>query len=132
MGNIINDIIGKRKNGIIFTVILAIFIFYGCNKNEEVDYTVSCNDTFTIVLPSVLHTAGYSWRWIDERKGIVDSLTREYINDDELMMLGSEGKDVWTFVAKKKGREKIVFVYQRWFDETSEEMQKTEFIVKVK
>jgi len=109
------------------TIYLFIVIFFcGCEKPNQADYTVSPNSTFIITMTSNFST-GYSWYWEENgRKGVVDSLKWEYI---EVEGRGKEGKEDWIFIAKKKGQEKLVFVYKR-FNETTYETKK-EFLVEV-
>jgi len=117
------------RNLILITAYLFFITFCGCkgNDNNEIDYAVSRNDTFSITMTSNIST-GYSWYWDDKgRVGVVDSLKREYFDDEE--GIGKEGKEVWTFIAKKKGIEKLIFVYKRTYDTTYE--SKKEFFVKV-
>ena len=85
-----------------------ITFFYSCEKSNEADYTVSPDDMFTITMVSNVST-GYSWYWEDKGcKGVVDSLKRDYDYIDS-EGIGKEGKENWTFIAKKKGGRKISF-----------------------
>ena len=114
------------KKLILIPTCLLLISFYGCERNNEIDYIVSINSTFTIVLPSNPST-GYSWYWQEKRIGVVDSLKTEYYNEEGI---GKEGKEIWTFIARKKGKEKLVFAYKRIHETTYE--SKKEFFVKVK
>ena len=72
-------------------------------------------------------SGGYSW-YLDNESSVkvVKCLKTEYIEEEGI---GKEGKEIWTFVAKKKGEENLVFVYKRSW-ETTYETEKI-FLVKV-
>jgi predicted secreted protein len=110
--------------------------FYGCEKKDIIanytesdsTFTIPYNCRFTITLLSY-YTAGYDdWKW-DNKKNvkIVKCIKKEYIEIKG--RIGLAGKQVWTFDAKKKGEEKLVFVCKRSW-ETGSEIQR-EFSVKV-
>ena len=116
------------RHAILMTTYLFLTTFFcGCEKSNIADYTISPNSTFTITMISNI-SSGYSWHWENkERKGVVDSLKIEYIDEEEGR--GKDRKEIWTFIAKKKGTEKLVFVYKRSW-ETTYETEKI-FLVKV-
>jgi len=113
---------------ILIIFICNLFLLNSCERHDlGVDHTISIGETINLELEANWST-GYSWHWENKDAiNIVDTLKREYVEDPKR---GSTGKEVWTFIAKKEGKEKLVFVYKRGWETTYE--SKKAFFVKVK
>jgi len=113
---------------ILIIFICKLFLLNSCEKqNYDADYTISFDKTINIELEANWST-GYSWHWENKDAiNIVDTLKREYVEE---YRRGSTEKEIWTFIGKKKGDEKLVFVYKRAQETTYE--NKKEFFIKVK
>ncbi|MDR1878011.1 MAG: protease inhibitor I42 family protein [Bacteroidales bacterium] len=114
------------------TIILSglfLLSFPGYEKHDNrIDYIVSVGEVFTVELEANW-TTGYSWQWENKsRVTIADTLRREYMKTSD--RLGSQGKEVWTFVGKKKGKATLTFLYKRPFE--TGYVEKKEFRIKVK
>jgi len=94
------------------------------NKREtktaiRTDYEISVGSSFTIELVSN-PTTGYRWHWINRNKvNTIDTTGYRYVGDSPGKM-GSGGKEIWTFTAKRTGTDTIKFQYSRSWQKNSE------------
>ncbi|MBN2572339.1 MAG: protease inhibitor I42 family protein [Ignavibacteriales bacterium] len=93
-------------------------------------FEIEVNQTFQVELISNV-TTGYSWTWTNKDSvSILDTVGYEYVLDKPILM-GSGGKEIWTFKGFQKGETKILFEYRRpW--ESNSTIDKKEIFVKVK
>ena len=112
-------------NSILKIFLIATLFHFGCrtvnnSKLEKIKtkYEIGVNDSLQINLESNPST-GYSWKWKNKNSiSIVDSVGFSFINYHP-ERVGSGGKEVWSFKAKKVGTETIKLVYNRSWDEKS-------------
>jgi predicted secreted protein len=91
--------------------------FHGCKTGAITDYAVRTGNTFSIELEAN-HTTGYSWHWDNcGSVSIVDSLGCEYAAESN--RIGSNGKEIWTFIGKNRGEDSLVFIYRRPFEQVA-------------
>jgi len=109
-------------------LIFNLLFFTSCKKQEnDADYTLSIGKTMNIELEGNWST-GYFWYWENNNAiTIVDTLRREYVAAPGI---GRAGKEIWTFIAIKKGSEKLVFAYKRTSETTHE--SKKEFFITIR
>jgi len=126
----INDTM--RKMFLLLTIVL---ILGSCNERKEepiinFDYDIQVNGTFQVELISN-HTTGYSWKWANaDIISIVDSVDYSYI-PDTAVLVGSGGKEIWTFKGVHIGIDSLKFDYcKSW--ELNSTVENKNFIVKVK
>lgn len=97
--------------------ILSLLLFL-LSAFQNRNMTVIQGASFKIVLESN-HSTGYGWYWENKpEKSIIDSIYADYVLHSK-MLIGSGGKEIWEFKAKKKGEQMIRLVYKRpWESET--------------
>jgi predicted secreted protein len=101
-------------------------VLNSCEKQD--DYTISVGKIINLELEANWST-GYSWHWENKNEpNIVDTLKREYVEGKKR---GSTGKEIWTFIGKNKGKEKIALLYKRASIDSIYDNKK-EFIIEVK
>jgi len=97
--------------------------------NPKKPVEVKAGQTFTIVL-GANHTTGYRWQVAGGvNSSLLDLIGTVYkAADDE--KIGAGGKEVWTFLAKNKGRAKISFDYVRpWEKQTGGKTTSFEIVI---
>lgn len=87
-------------------------VFFSCEKKDispdVVETTVG--ESFDIKLKTNWST-GYHWSWINRDSiSVADTTDFEYVVDDPDLE-GSPGTEIWTFQAKSKGDETVIFWY---------------------
>lgn len=94
---------------------LAALILYACTACETAqppDYTLKVGETFQVALSSN-NSTGFFWSWESYRAvSKLDTLPKVYLPDSP-GLVGSGGKEIWTFRAKAPGEETIVLKYAR-------------------
>lgn len=91
---------------------------------------VSSGKDFAIVLKSNM-TTGYGWELaasLDDK--IIRFVKKEYIPDDT-GMVGSGGKEVWTFMAVGEGESSVSMKYVRPWEKNVKPAEERTFLVKV-
>ena len=89
----------------------------GCTMSEQADTSdalqVKVGDTFVIELDSN-PTTGYSWNLAKTDLKIVEQVSREYKpRETTERLVGSGGREIWTFKATAKGKTTLTFQYAR-------------------
>jgi predicted secreted protein len=99
------------KKTLIILALLAIVT--SCETEEPVRNVIvkEKGEFFHIEMESNWST-GFHWSWINrESIRVADTTDLEYIIDDPDLE-GSQGTEIWTFVAKLPGEESLLFAYQ--------------------
>ncbi|MBN2893781.1 MAG: protease inhibitor I42 family protein [Bacteroidales bacterium] len=112
---------------IIFALIIGISV-WSCNTNKHIDFsTIKADDTIKVVLKDTISielvsnpSTGYKWKYTENEseKNIV-FLENNY-TAPEGNKIGAAGKQVFTFLAKKKGMTVIELKYARGNGEPAE------------
>ncbi|MDD5044222.1 MAG: protease inhibitor I42 family protein [Candidatus Omnitrophica bacterium] len=78
------------------------------------------------------HTTGYSWQLTDPiDKDILELVDSKYIASNT-GLIGSGGKEVWTFKTLKKGKTEVSLKYTQPWDKNTPPAKETTFIIIVK
>ena len=85
--------------------------------SEDMDtLSVMVNDSFNLSFYTNPST-GYFWEWVNSQNEHLDSVTHEFISEDNPHNYdGVGGVDKWSFKAKKKGFDSIVMIHHRMGD----------------
>lgn len=93
--------------------LLVLFpLLYACEKEDpnHTDIVTQVGEKFKVELEANWST-GFHWSWLNrENITIADSLDMEYTIDDPELE-GSNGKEIWTFLATATGDETLIFIY---------------------
>ena len=102
---------------------------YQKEQKMVVSIEVRAGDEFAITLESN-RTTGYLWQIAqDIDKTVIELIKSEYIPNDT-KLIGSGGKEIWTFKAIKPGKTTIFFQYVRpWEKDVPPAKEKTFSIV---
>ena len=77
---------------------------------------VRTGEVFKVVLKSNQST-GYSWHWENQSKeSILDSVYVDYVLKDRAIT-GAGGNEIWEFRAKRKGKQEVIMVYKKPWEE---------------
>ena len=79
-------------------------------------------------------TTGYTWSLGDLNAGVVETVGPSVFTTDSAPsgMVGVGGKEVWTFAAKKPGRETIRLAYARSWEKDQPAAKTVTFVIDVK
>lgn len=98
---------------------VACWFFSGCKSSGESAkdvHTLSVNEWFSVELDSN-PTTGYSWKWTNRRVvgAVVDTIGFKYQARNPVL-IGSGGKEIWTFKGLRRGVDTVRMVYRRPWD----------------
>ncbi|MBM4176751.1 MAG: protease inhibitor I42 family protein [Ignavibacteria bacterium] len=120
-------------NKIIFLLVIS-SLFFICRKNGDnngsdykFDFDIEKGKSFQIELKSN-PTTGYSWKWINRTSvSIVDTAGYKYL-PDRPGLVGSGGKEIWTFKGMSIGNDSLRFEYNRSWEPNSTVESKTIYV----
>ncbi len=113
-----------KKNLLIISSLVLIFSLslISCKTSQKVDYSqmnfdkkikVAKKDTFSVEVVSNPST-GNRWRLIDmDKNKKVTFVKDEFVSNADPKLIGAAGKQIFYFVAKKKGQTAIEMGYAR-------------------
>ena len=100
------------KTKFLFCALFSLFAFSACNNKQpyevDFDYTISCNEVFTIELQSC-SSCGFYWEWENSNSNIC-----RYCSDvDDLVLIHKGAPEIakWTFEGIQKGHCTLCFKY---------------------
>lgn len=101
------------KTKLLFCALFSLLALSACNNKQpyEVvfDYTISCNEVFTIELQSSPST-GMNWEWTNKNKvSCIDTIGLDIVPIENKK--GAPAIEKWTFKGLKEGDCTLIFEY---------------------
>jgi inhibitor of cysteine peptidase len=119
---------------------LALCAVYGCGKAEVTPIRVTGDMTVSTIPGSEIKleleanpTTGYAWSVKESEKSGVVSMAREaeYVPSSD-RLVGSGGQRIYTFKARRRGEENIVFEYARPWEKGKEPARRYTVLITVR
>lgn len=107
----------------LFFVLLIISASAISQNMESLSKTVQEGERFNLELPSN-HSSGFSWHYVPDENPLIDSIQVQYVLPPHALV-GTAGKEIWTFTALKKGKQRITFQYKRSWENKVPAREKT-------
>ncbi|MGB5244483.1 MAG: protease inhibitor I42 family protein [Lutimonas sp.] len=107
----------------LFFVLLIISASAISQNMEPLSKTVQEGERFNLELPSN-HSSGFSWHYVPDENPLIDSIQVQYVLPPHALV-GTAGKEIWTFTALKKGKQRITFQYKRSWENKVPAREKT-------
>jgi inhibitor of cysteine peptidase len=130
--------IAKISNGIFIVATLVLFLL-GCHnsfgqqgqKPSSTTIEVSLGEDAVITLEAN-HTTGFSWQLAKPLEGDLLELSDSKYIPTETGLIGSGGKEVWTFKTLKKGKTEVSLKYVQPWEKDKPPAREATFVIIIK